>query len=143
DPRDFKNTVAYGQTVYIRLDWKVKDAPENCYYLVPLDLDILEIPELRDWEQEVVFCDNDKVDYNLVATPNNIEELEGHVTYKWYKNGKQIPYSGSIYNVDETGTYKVIVEGEECSAEDSITVKQISLDLDMGDKEVLLCDESE
>lgn len=138
DPDSFENTKPYDQTVYLRLDWDVEGAPEDCYYLVPMDLEVQEIPDLLD-SDEVTFCDDEEVNYDIQGTPENIEDLD-EVTYKWYRDEDQLPYSGGVYHVDKPGTYKVVVSDGNCEAERTIEVKKVALDIDMGDSEIDLCD---
>lgn len=141
DFEEFKNTEAKNQTVYIRLEWDVEDAPEDCYYLMPLNLRVIPIPNIEEWEDHITFCEDEEVDYPIQGTPDNLEDLEGSITYKWYKDGKQLPHSGSIYNAKEVGEYTVVVADDECEIEKTVTIERIVLNVDMGETEVEVCDE--
>lgn len=138
NPLAFQNTIAHNQTVYIRLDWKI-DGVDTCYYLMPLDLEVTHIPVLEKWEEEVVFCEGETIDYPLVATPSNVEDLI-NISYKWYKDQKQLPYSGTIYRVTEPGEYKVIVSEEDCEIEQSIIISQYGLSVALPYSDIEVCD---
>lgn len=141
--KKFKNTDAYFQTVYMRLEWKVKGLPKNSYYIMPLDMEIVKIPELRQWEEESIYCNNSPIHQELQGTPLNLTDLEYDVSYAWYKDGEQLPYSGGIYEATESGKYTVVVSNGNCEVSQSIEIKQINIAVDLGDEAVHLCNKGE
>src|SRR5690625_2288392 len=140
DPENFENDTPNFQTVYIRMDWDVEGAPSDCYYLVPLDLEVIALPSYDDWVDVVDFCLGETIDFPIVATPDNVTDLQ-QINYKWYKDGNQIPYSGSIYHATETGVYTVIVSEQDCEVEKTVTIQEFGLSVDLGDPSIDICTE--
>ena len=139
DPESFQNTIAHNQTIYIRMEWDIEGV-DSCYYLMPLDLEVTHIPVLEAWDEEIIFCDNEEIDYPLVATPENVEDLI-NIHYKWYKDGKQLPYSGTIYRATEPGEYTVVVSEENCEVEQTIKISQVALEVSLPYSDIEICDE--
>src|SRR5699024_9892756 len=71
--------------------------------------------------------------------PLNLTDLEYDVSYAWYKDGEQLPYSGGIYKATEPGKYTVVVSNGDCEVSQSIEIKQINIAVDLGDAAVQLC----
>lgn len=140
DPEKFKNDTPNFQTVYIRLDWGVANAPADCYYLVALDLEVIELPSYDDWVDIVDFCVGETIDYPIVATPDNVTSLQ-QINYRWYKDGSQIPYSGSIYHATTPGVYTVIISEQDCEVEKTVTIQEFGLSVDLGDPSIDICTE--
>ena len=140
DPENFENDTPNFQTVYIRMDWDVEGAPSDCYYLVPLDLEVIPLPPYDDWVDVGDFCVGETIDFPIVATPDNVTDLQ-QINYKWYKDGNQIPYSGSIYHATETGVYTVIVSEQDCEVEKTVTIQEFGLSVDLGDPSIDICTE--
>ncbi len=136
----FKNTTPYFQTVYMRLDWKVQGLPNNSYYIMPLDMEIVKIPELREWEEEIVYCDNATIKVQLQGTPLNLTDLEYSVSYAWFKDGEQLPFSGGVYEATEPGEYTVVVSNGDCEVSQTINIQQIDISVDLGEEAVRFCD---
>src|SRR5699024_783057 len=141
DATRFENDIAYNQTVYLRLDWDVEGASEDCYYLVSLDLEIFHTPILEEWDEEVIFCDDENIYYLLSATPENIQDLK-YVDYKWYKDGVQLAFFESVLFATEPGEYTVIVSEENCEVEQTIKISQVALEVTLPYSEIEVCDET-
>lgn len=138
DPENFQNDEAYNQTIYVRLDWNVSDAPSDCHYLMALDLTVNHIPYYEEWEDTVVYCSGEEIDYPIVATPDNVTDLS-LISYKWYKDEVQLPYSGSIYHANQPGEYKVIVSEENCEVSKTVIIEEVGLSIDLGDSGIDVC----
>src|SRR5690554_3422735 len=138
DPENFENDTPYFQTVYIRLNWDVDGAPTDCYYLVPLDIEVIELAYFEEWTDAVTFCLGEDIDYPIVATPDNVTDLE-LINYRWYKDGRQLPYSGSIYHATEAGVYTVIISEQGCDLEKTVTIEEVGLSVNLGEPEIDIC----
>ena len=137
DPTDFDNTVAGGQTIYIRLDWNIPQLTSACYYLAELHLEINKLADLDHLPDEYVGCGTD-FSVTLSGTPSNLPEL-GSVTYQWFREGVQIPTTGSFYDATTPGEYTVIVSNFGCEVSHTFIVREVDFALDLG-QDVVFCD---
>lgn len=132
-PTSYSNNVVGGQTIYVRTDWTLPGSTaSDCFYLVKLELQVLEVPEL-EWEDDtIVHCGDGPMAVKLGAAPSNAVDLD-LITYEWFKDGVQQPVLGSIYTATEPGTYEVIVSNNlECSVTETITVERVNFSVDLG-----------
>lgn len=137
DPTDFNSTVPGGQTIYIRLDWDIPQLSIDCYYLAELQLEIYNIPNLDHLLDEYVGCGTD-FSVTLSGTPSNLSDL-GDVTYQWFRDGVQIPTTGSFYEATIPGEYTVIVSNFNCEVSHTFTVRVVDFAVDLG-QDVVFCD---
>lgn len=140
DPTDFDNTIAGGQTIYIRLDWNIPSLGFDCYYIAELELSIDPLPDLTNLEDEYVVC-TVPFSITLSGVPANLEDL-GDVTYKWYRNGTQLATSSSYYDATSEGTYTVVVSNFECESSHDFEVVLIEYSVDLGGDQRVVCDGS-
>lgn len=138
DPTNYDNTVAGGQTIYIRLDWDIPQLTNDCYYLAELELAINKLPVLN-YPNERVGCGTD-FSLTLSGTPSNLSEL-GDVTYQWFRGTSQVPTTASFYEVTEPGDYTVIVSNFDCEVSHTFTVSIVDFAVDLG-QDVVFCDQS-
>lgn len=131
DPTNYINTTPNNQIVYARIDWNPNGATSSdCYYLVEVELIVSVSPDVS-LPTEVVLCEGDTV-ANIIATPSNIQDLQD-VSYQWFRNGVQLPHTGSYYGATQAGIYEVIVSEYDCETSMTVEVIDVDFDIDLGD----------
>lgn len=96
-------------------------------------------------DQIIIYNEGDGPTCSLPALGDTVELIGGSVTLNanitlqvgetitWYKDGVQIwNASGTTHNVNQTGTYKVVVSGTDCTEEDEVVVAIICSNPDLG-----------
>lgn len=136
-PTAFDNSTPYQQVVFARLDWHPQGTVTNCFYVIKIDLNVYSNP-LVDLPTEIVACGPGGISEPIVATPTNITDLQ-NVTYTWKRNDVLIPFTGSYYVANKTGTYTVEISEENCSITKTVEVKYVEFEVNLGDSLVDLC----
>ncbi|MBT0607271.1 T9SS type B sorting domain-containing protein [Aequorivita echinoideorum] len=139
DPTTFQNTIPFGQTVYVRLDWAIPQLTTDCYYLAELDLFVNRLPNLDQLPDEFTVCDAD-FSVTLSGTPSNLPDLQD-ISYQWFRDGNQLPTTASFYDATIPGEYTVIVSNFDCEVTHTFTIELIEFDVDLGD-DITVCDEA-
>ena len=101
-------------------------------YVIPIDIDL---------GGDQFFCST-PFQHILVGTPLNIENIEGTVSFEWYKDGVLLPDTSSLLTVDEPGEYTVVVsyDDADCSESQTVTIATLdSFDVDLGN-DISVCD---
>jgi gliding motility-associated-like protein len=113
----------------------------TCSFDDTIEVDFKAFPEIpAGFGGNLILCDPNPQAL-LVATPENLSELN-NINYTWYKDGIQIPNTGSTYTVTEGGTYTVEVGEFDCVATATINVETPVFSVDLGpDQEI--CGDSE
>lgn len=131
DPTNYTNTIPNNQSIYVRLDWNPSGATgSDCFYVVEIDLIINPLPVLNLPNQVVVCAGGNAA--NIIATPTNIQDLQD-VSYQWFRNGVQLPFTGSYYSTTQAGTYDVVVTEFDCESTATVEVLNVDFDVDLGD----------
>lgn len=134
----YNNTNPYSETLYARLDWHPQGTTTSCFYIMTVDLNVYELPDVNTPDR-LFGCGEGPLNLPIIATPTNITNLTD-VTYTWRKNGQLLAHSGSFYRATEPGTYEVTVDEQNCSVTRVIEVEQIDFDIDLGDEDpIQLC----
>ncbi len=142
NPGSYENTVPEGQLIYARLDWHPQGTTTNCFYILAVDVSVYTDPIL-DIPSEIVQCGNGTFNVPIIATPTNINELTD-VSYTWRRNGDLMAFSGSYYAAKQPGTYEITVSEENCSTTQTVAVKRIDFEVDLGDEDpIQVCGNNE
>lgn len=112
-----QNTTAYTDVIYAYI---INN--DECYSLFPIELNVLYTPQLLP-DEETIYC--------LNTFPETIELVGGVLNdspsnyyYEWLYNGATTEVNTSFNNINEPGTYTVIVtDPNGCSAQRNITVQ--------------------
>ncbi|TXK73873.1 gliding motility-associated C-terminal domain-containing protein [Mesonia sp. HuA40] len=138
----YNNTIAYEQVIYARVDWNPNGVTgSDCYYLVKVELNVDALPVINIDTDRTVCGSSSSVSTNIVATPDNLADLED-IRYVWFKDGVQLPHTGSYYTATEPGQYTFTVWNNDCEVSETVNVEVIEFDVDLGDPMVEICSNS-
>lgn len=111
-PINFRNTSAFNQTIFVRVENN-----NNCYGINEIELEVFTLPNVIT-EEETLYCLNTFPD-KIVLTGGVINDIPNNYYYEWSTGETTIEIE-----VNEPGTYTVIVSNVAgCSKERTITVE--------------------
>jgi gliding motility-associated-like protein len=112
----YTNTTAYSQSLYV----KVK-SNNQCFAVSKVNLNVLFTPLLSD-DESITYCTNYYPEtIRLYGGVQN--DLPNNYYYEWFYNGTTTSVTTSFIDINEIGTYTVIVTNPNgCSATRKITV---------------------
>ena len=112
----FENTVAYTQTIYVKITNN-----NQCYGISTASLNVLYTPVLEP-DETVLYCLNTFPE-PLTIYGGVLNDLPNNYYYEWQFNGTTTPNNTLFYDVTEPGIYTVIVtDPNGCSSSRTITV---------------------
>lgn len=112
----FTNTIAYSQILFAKIK-----SNSQCYAISTVKLNVLFTPLLQD-DESVTYCLNSYS--NTIRLFGGVQnDLPNNYYYEWLFNGNSTSVNTSFNDVNETGTYTVVVTGTNgCSNSRTITV---------------------
>ena len=111
-PINFRNTSAFNQTIFVRVENN-----NNCYGINEIELEVFTLPNVIT-EEETLYCLNTFPD-KIALTGGVINDIPNNYYYEWSTGETTIEIE-----VNEPGTYTVIVSNVAgCSKERTITVE--------------------
>lgn len=112
----FTNTIAYSQTLFVKIK-----SNNQCYAISTVKLNVLFSPLLQG-DESVIYCLNSYPEtIRLFGGVQN--DLPNNYYYEWLFNGNLTSINTSFNDVNETGAYTVVVTGSNgCSNSRTITV---------------------
>jgi len=112
----FTNTIAYSQTLFVKIK-----SNNQCYAISTVKLNVQFTPLLQD-DESVTYCLNSYPEtIRLFGGVQN--DLPNNYYYEWLFNGNSTSINTSFNDVNETGTYTVVVTHPNgCSNSRTITV---------------------
>ncbi|WP_299889373.1 choice-of-anchor L domain-containing protein [uncultured Lacinutrix sp.] len=114
---DFENTIQNTQTIFV----KVTTDTNQCYAISQLTLNILFTPQLLP-DESVLYCLNNFPE-TITLTGGITNDLPSNHYYQWFFNGVDTGIDTSFIEVNEIGTYTVVVtDPNGCSNTRDITV---------------------
>jgi gliding motility-associated-like protein len=115
-----QNTNPYSEIIYT---YVFRD--NGCYTLFPVELNVLETPQLLA-DEDALYCLNTFPD-TITLQGGVINDLPNNYYYEWLLNGSATDIDTSFINVNEPGNYTVIItDPNGCSASRTITVNPSS-----------------
>ena len=119
---NYTNTIPFEQAIYV----KVTTQDNQCYALKKVVLKVKQTPLLLP-DETVIYC--------LNTFPNTIRleggiinDLPNNYYYQWFKNGTDILIDTSFLDINDIGTYRVIVTATNgCTASRIITVEDANI----------------
>ncbi|EPR72949.1 hypothetical protein ADIWIN_2037 [Winogradskyella psychrotolerans RS-3] len=112
----FENTVAYTQTIYVKITNN-----NQCYGISTASLNVLYTPVLEP-DETVLYCLNTFPE-PLTIYGGVLNDLPNNYYYEWQFNETTTPNNTLFYDVTEPGVYTVIVtDPNGCSSSRTITV---------------------
>lgn len=112
----YKNSVLNSETLFVKVE-----SGNQCFALTTVDIVVLETPLLYEDEQ-VIYCEN--IYPNTITLGAKLQSpTPEDFTYQWYFNDTLILWNLSEIEVNEVGTYKVVVTAlSGCESEREIEV---------------------
>lgn len=99
---------------------KITD-PSGCYALSSITIHLMPSPELAP-DETVYYCSNSYPE-TIRLEGGVINDIPNNYYHEWYYNGTLTTNTTTFYNVNETGTYTVVVTSTSgCSSSRTITV---------------------
>ena len=112
----YTNTTAYSQSLYVKIK-----SNNQCFAVSKVNLNVLFTPLLSD-DESITYCTNYYPEtIRLYGGVQN--DLPNNYYYEWFYNGTTTSVTTSFIDINEIGTYTVIVTNPNgCSATRKITV---------------------
>ena len=116
-PINFENTQQDTQTIIVR----VKTDTNDCYALTEVQLDVLNTPMILA-NENISYCP-DNYPENITLEGGILNDAPSNYNYQWLLNGVDINLNTASINVNQTGTYTVVISNPNgCSNTRDITV---------------------
>ncbi|MFD0991223.1 choice-of-anchor L domain-containing protein [Mariniflexile jejuense] len=113
---NYTNTTRFFETLYV----KIKNGID-CYALSTVELRINASPILLD-DQTFFYCLN-RYPQTITLSSGLLNASNNNPSYEWFFNNTSIPQNTASIQINETGTYRVIVTfSNNCSASRNIVV---------------------
>lgn len=113
---NFENTIAYTQTIYVKITNN-----NQCFGISTASLNVLYTPTLER-DETLIYCLNTFPE-PLTIYGGVLNDLPNNYYYEWLFNGVTTPINTLFYDVIEPGVYTVIVSDPNgCSSSRRITV---------------------
>ncbi len=114
----YQNSTAYNQTLFV----KVTTANNQCYSIGTVALEVLYTPTLLE-DETFIYCLNTYPE-TITLYGGVLNDSPSNYYYEWLFNGNSTTVNTSFNNINEVGTYTVIVtDPNGCSASRTITVE--------------------
>jgi len=112
----YQNTTPYNEVIYVKIT-----SNNSCFSISPLQLLVLETPELSD-DETVYYCQSNYPE-TLTLFGGVLNDLPNNYYYNWFKDGIDTGVTTSFNNINEAGLYEVVVtDPNGCSNTRQITV---------------------
>jgi len=115
-PDNYENIVADFQTIFVKIE-----SNNQCFSISEANLSVLFTPSLEA-DETVIYCLNTFPE-PITIFGGVLNDLPNNYFYEWFYNGSLTTVTTSFNDINETGTYTVIVtDPNGCSSSRSITV---------------------
>ena len=115
-PSTFQNTTQHIQTIFVKVE-----SNNQCYSISTVDLIVLYTPILME-DETVIYCLNTFPE-TITLIGGVLNDLPNNYYYEWLFNGSTTAVNTTFNDINEPGTYTVIVtDPNGCSASRTITV---------------------
>lgn len=115
-PANYENINPFNQTLFVNIR-----SNNQCFGIAELNLRVLRVPQLLP--DETIFYCNNTFPETLTLTGGVINDIPNNFYYEWLFNGSITAVTTTFNNINEAGTYIVIVTGTNgCSSSRNITV---------------------
>lgn len=112
----FQNYIPYTQQLYVKVE-----SNDQCYAISTVELVVLRKPELMS-DETVIYCNNSFPD-TITLSGGVINDVPNNYYYEWFFNGNPTGVTTMFNDINEVGTYTVIVTNTNgCSDSRIITV---------------------
>jgi gliding motility-associated-like protein len=112
----YQNTSAYTQTIFVKVTNN-----NQCFAISPLDLEVLYTPIASD-DETVIYCLN-TFPQTIRLFGGVLNDSPSNYYYEWLFNGNATSVNTSFIDINETGTYTVIItDPNGCFTSRTITV---------------------
>lgn len=119
-PNNYENTTVDSQTIFVKIENN-----NQCFGVSMVNLVVLYTPALEA-DETVFYCTNTFPE-TITLNGDVLNDLPNNYYYEWLFNGASTEVDTSFNNVNETGTYTVIVtDPNGCSASRTINVNPSS-----------------
>jgi gliding motility-associated-like protein len=113
---NFENSLAFNQTLFVNIR-----SNNQCFGIAELNLRVLRVPQLLP--DETIFYCNNTFPETLTLTGGVVNDIPNNFYYEWLFNGSTTAVTTTFNNINEAGTYTVIVTGTNgCSSSRTINV---------------------
>lgn len=115
-PLNYQNIEAYNQTIYVNIR-----TDNQCFAISSLELNVLPTPQLAN-DETVFYCLNSFPE-TIALFGGIINAIPNNYYYEWLFNGASTGITTTFNNINQIGTYTVIVTSPNgCSNSRTITV---------------------
>ncbi len=119
-PNTYENTTIDSQTIFVKIENN-----NQCFSITTANLIVLETPRLEA-DETVIYCTNTYPE-TITIYGGILNDLPNNYYYEWLFNGTTTNVDTTFNEVNETGTYTVIVtDPNGCSSNRTITVNPSS-----------------
>lgn len=119
-PISFENTSTYSQTIYVKVE-----SNSQCYSITTANLNVLDPPILES-DATTIYCTNNYPE-TITLYGGVANDIPNNYYYEWLLNGNPTGIDTSFTEINETGTYTVIVTNTDgCSSSRTINVNASS-----------------
>lgn len=112
----YENIEVNSETILVKVE-----SGSNCFAISEVNLEVLFTPEVSE-NETVIYCTNTFPETTRLFG-GVLNDLPNNYLYEWQLNGNSLPASTSFIDVNETGTYTVIItDPNGCSNTREISV---------------------
>lgn len=119
-PTNYENTTIDSQTIFVKIE-----SNNQCFSISTVNLIVLYTPLLKD-DETLIYCTNTFPE-TIILFGGVLNDLPNNYYYEWLFNGASTDVDTTFNEVNETGTYTVIVtDPNGCSSSRNIIVNPSS-----------------